>query len=230
MPDVPRRVHVLPAGHLPALRHPRVHRRCAPPRRRSVKTEDGTVQVDKELCIGCRRLPRRPAPTACATSTPSTNVAEKCTHVRPGALCRTTTPCPSASRQCGGNARWVGDIDEGYDSFVGAFETDGDITGERRTHDGVHRALYRRPRCYRAPRPGQQAVSAPTSCAATSGTATTAASTRPTRPSTRGSRPWACRGFCSATPCARSRHAAPWGRRACAPLGATAPRSRCPPP
>lgn len=95
----------------------------------STKDEDGTIQVDKELCIGCG---------ACLDACPygvryinaDTNVAEKCT------MCQQTINeeggVPQCVSQCGGNARWFGDIEEGYDSFVGALETDGDQTGERR--------------------------------------------------------------------------------------------------
>lgn len=96
----------------------------------SFKAEDGTVQVDHEACIGCE---------ACLDACPygvryinaDTNVAEKCTMCAQ-ALSEDDNAVPQCVSQCGGNARWVGDIDEGYDSFVGAFETDGDITGERR--------------------------------------------------------------------------------------------------
>lgn len=96
----------------------------------SVKTEDGTVQIDKELCIGCG---------ACLDACPygvryinaDTNVAEKCTLCQQ-ALSEDDNAVPQCVSQCSGNARWVGDIDEGYESFVGAHETDGEWTGERR--------------------------------------------------------------------------------------------------
>lgn len=94
----------------------------------SVKTEDGTIQIDAEQCIGCG---------ACLSACPygvryiseEDNTAKKCT------MCKDNIDedgVPQCVSQCGGNARWVGDIDEGYDSFVGAHETDGEWTGERR--------------------------------------------------------------------------------------------------
>ncbi len=111
---LPRRLHVLPAGHLPALRDPECVHVC--PTGASTKDEDGTIQIDKELCIGCGAC-LTPAPTACATSTPTRNVAEKCT------MCQQTINeeggVPQCVSQCGGNARWFGDIEEGYESFEG---------------------------------------------------------------------------------------------------------------
>lgn len=96
----------------------------------STKLDDGTVSINADACIGCG---------ACLDACPygvryinaDTNVAEKCTMCAQ-ALSEDDNAVPQCVSQCGGNARWVGDIDEGYDSFVGAFETDGDITGERR--------------------------------------------------------------------------------------------------
>ena len=81
----------------------------------SVKTENGTVQIDKELCIGCG---------ACLSACPygvryineDSNVAEKCTLcsqlVEQGEL-------PACVSQCGARARFFGDLDEGIDSFEG---------------------------------------------------------------------------------------------------------------
>ena len=90
----------------------------------SMKMEDGTVQVDKEVCIGCG---------ACLTACPynvryinaDTGVAEKCTMcvqaVEQGEL-------PQCVSQCGGMARWFGDLDEGVETFRGACdETLGDF-------------------------------------------------------------------------------------------------------
>lgn len=90
----------------------------------SQKLEDGTVQVDKSKCIGCQ---------FCAMACPynvrylneEERVVEKCT------LCEQRLAqgeLPQCVSQCGGNARWVGDFDEGLESFVGA----NDPTGERR--------------------------------------------------------------------------------------------------
>lgn len=90
----------------------------------SQKLEDGTVQIDKSKCIGCQ---------FCAMACPydvrylneEERVVEKCT------LCQQRTAqgeLPQCVSQCGGNARWFGDTDEGMESFVGA----DDPTGNRR--------------------------------------------------------------------------------------------------
>lgn len=82
----------------------------------SHKLEDGTVQIDKSKCIGCQ---------FCAMSCPygvrylneEERVVEKCTlceqKVAQGEL-------PQCVTQCGGMARWFGDLDEGVESFKGA--------------------------------------------------------------------------------------------------------------
>ncbi|MBM6999035.1 4Fe-4S dicluster domain-containing protein [bacterium] len=94
----------------------------------SQKTEDGTVQIDKETCIGCGAcLDACPYGVRYINST--TNVAEKCTFCNENIDDDGVPQCVS---QCGGNARWVGDLDEGLESFVGAYDTDGDYGGERR--------------------------------------------------------------------------------------------------
>ncbi|OUO91453.1 4Fe-4S ferredoxin [Gordonibacter sp. An230] len=79
----------------------------------SRKLEDGTVQVDKSKCIGCQ---------FCAMACPynvrylneEEGVVEKCTlceqKVAQGEL-------PQCVAQCGGRARWFGDLDEGIESF-----------------------------------------------------------------------------------------------------------------
>ena len=79
----------------------------------SHKLEDGTVQVDKEKCIGCQ---------FCAMACPygvrylnqTERVVEKCT------LCEQRTSqgeLPQCVAQCGARARFFGDLDEGIDSF-----------------------------------------------------------------------------------------------------------------
>jgi Fe-S-cluster-containing dehydrogenase component len=82
----------------------------------SHKLEDGTVQIDKSKCIGCQ---------FCAMSCPygvrylneEERVVEKCTlceqKIAQGEL-------PQCVSQCGGMARWFGDLDEGLESFRGA--------------------------------------------------------------------------------------------------------------
>ena len=79
----------------------------------SHKLEDGTVQIDKSKCIGCQ---------FCAMACPygvrylneEERVVEKCT------LCEQITAqggLPQCVIQCGGRARFFGDLDEGIDSF-----------------------------------------------------------------------------------------------------------------
>ena len=85
------------------------------PTEASHKLADGTVQVDKEKCIGCQ---------FCAMACPygvrylneDEKVVEKCTmceqKIAQGEL-------PQCVAQCGGRARFFGDLEQGIDSFVG---------------------------------------------------------------------------------------------------------------
>ncbi len=78
--------------------------------------EDGTVQIDKSKCIGCQ---------FCAMACPygvrylneEERVVEKCTlceqRIAQGEL-------PQCVTQCGGLARFFGDLDKGIESFQGA--------------------------------------------------------------------------------------------------------------
>jgi len=86
------------------------------PTQASHKLEDGTVQIAKDKCIGCQ---------FCVMSCPygvrylnqEEKVVEKCT------LCEQRTAegdVPQCVSQCGGNARFFGDLDQGLDSFKGA--------------------------------------------------------------------------------------------------------------
>ena len=80
----------------------------------SHKLEDGTVQIDKSKCIGCQ---------FCAMACPygvrylneTERVVEKCTlceqRIAQGEL-------PQCVINCGGHARWFGDLDQGIESFV----------------------------------------------------------------------------------------------------------------
>ena len=91
----------------------------------SHKLADGTVQVDKSKCIGCQ---------FCAMACPygvrylneEERVVEKCTlceqKIAQGEL-------PQCVAQCGGRARFFGDVDAGIESFVGPAPID--ITQEK---------------------------------------------------------------------------------------------------
>lgn len=97
--------------------------------------EDGTVQIDKSKCIGCQ---------FCAMACPygvrylneSEGVVEKCTlceqRIAQGEL-------PQCVAQCGGRARFFGDLEQGLESFVGP----GDIYAvgeEDKSYENVHNA------------------------------------------------------------------------------------------
>ncbi len=86
------------------------------PTEASHKLADGTIQIDKEKCIGCQ---------FCAMACPygvrylneEERVVEKCT------LCEQKTAqgeLPQCVAQCGARARFFGDLDQGLDSFKGA--------------------------------------------------------------------------------------------------------------
>ena len=77
--------------------------------------EDGTIQIDKDKCIGCQ---------FCAMACPygvrylnqTERVVEKCT------LCEQRTSqgeLPQCVSQCCGMARWYGDAEQGIESFEG---------------------------------------------------------------------------------------------------------------
>ena len=101
----------------------------------SHKLEDGTVQIDKSKCIGCQ---------FCAMACPygvrylneEERVVEKCTlceqKVAQGEL-------PQCVAQCGGRARYFGDLDEGIDSFVGPSFA-GDSYGTDVSYEGLSKA------------------------------------------------------------------------------------------
>ena len=82
--------------------------------------EDGTIQIDKSKCIGCR---------FCALACPygvrylneEERVVEKCTmceqRISQGEL-------PQCVAQCGARARFFGDLDKGVDNFEGPAHPD----------------------------------------------------------------------------------------------------------
>ena len=99
---------------MPALQNPECVKVC--PTEASHIAADGTIQIDKSKCIGCQ---------FCAMACPygvrylneEERVVEKCT------LCEQKTSqgeLPQCVAQCGGRARYFGDLDKGWDSFVGA--------------------------------------------------------------------------------------------------------------
>ena len=85
------------------------------PTEASHKTADGTVQIDKEKCIGCQ---------FCAMACPygvrylneEERVVEKCTlceqQIAQGEL-------PQCVTNCVGMAKWFGDVEQGIESFKG---------------------------------------------------------------------------------------------------------------
>ena len=93
--------------------------------------EDGTVQIDKEKCIGCQFCAM-----ACPYGVRYLNeeecVVEKCTlceqKIAQGEL-------PQCVSQCGGRARYFGDLDQGIDSFEGP-----SFTGEAYNEDPSYEA------------------------------------------------------------------------------------------
>ncbi|NTU89643.1 MAG: 4Fe-4S dicluster domain-containing protein [Actinobacteria bacterium] len=93
----------------------------------SHKMEDGTIQVDKEKCIGCQFCVM-----ACPYNVRYLNeeqrVVEKCTlceqRVKEGSL-------PQCVSQCGSRARWFGDLEKGIGTFESAiFPKDSAISYE----------------------------------------------------------------------------------------------------
>ncbi len=89
------------------------------PTEASYVAEDGTIQINKEKCIGCQFCVMA-CPYGVRYLNKDERVVEKCTmceqRLKEGEL-------PQCVAQCGGNARWVGDLDEGYDSFIGAMNS-----------------------------------------------------------------------------------------------------------
>ena len=85
------------------------------PTEASHKMPDGTVQIDKAKCIGCQFCVMA-CPYGVRYLNEEERVVEKCTlceqRVAQGDL-------PQCVAQCGGRARWFGDLDKGIDTFEG---------------------------------------------------------------------------------------------------------------
>jgi Fe-S-cluster-containing dehydrogenase component len=109
------------------------------PTEASHKMEDGTIQINKEKCIGCQFCVMA-CPYGVRYLNEKERVVEKCT------LCEQKIAqgeIPECVRQCGARARYFGDIEKGIESFVGPplegenFES---ITNTTRsfTEDDIH--------------------------------------------------------------------------------------------
>jgi len=82
----------------------------------SQKIADGTVQIDKEKCIGCQFCVMA-CPYGVRYLNAEERVVEKCT------LCEqkiSAGELPQCVSQCGGRARWFGDLDKGIETFKSA--------------------------------------------------------------------------------------------------------------
>ena len=81
----------------------------------SHKLPDGTVQIDKDKCIGCQFCAMR-CPYGVRYLNEEERVVEKCTlceqQIAQGEL-------PQCVTNCVGMAKWFGDLDEGIESFRG---------------------------------------------------------------------------------------------------------------
>lgn len=83
----------------------------------TIKAENGTVQIDPNVCIGCEScIPA--CPYGVRYLNEDTGVVEKCN------LCQDIidsgeVDLPRCVSQCCGMARWYGDLDEGIETFRG---------------------------------------------------------------------------------------------------------------
>ena len=96
----------------------------------SHKRADGTVQIDKEKCIGCQFCVMA-CPYGVRYLNEDEGVVEKCT------LCEqklSEGELPQCVAQCGARARFFGDLDKGIGSFVGAGKIG---IGEDNSYEGV---------------------------------------------------------------------------------------------
>jgi Fe-S-cluster-containing dehydrogenase component len=85
------------------------------PTQASYKREDGTVQIDKSKCIGCQFCVM-----ACPYGVRYLNIDERV--VVKCSLCEQLIAqgeLPQCVSQCGGRARFFGDLEQGYETFEG---------------------------------------------------------------------------------------------------------------
>ena len=104
------------------------------PTKASHVAADGTVQIDKEKCIGCQFCVMA-CPYGVRYLNETEGVVEKCT------LCEqqiANGELPQCVAQCGGRAKYFGDLDKGLDSFVGPGNYDA-LNGKK-DYDSVHNA------------------------------------------------------------------------------------------
>ena len=104
------------------------------PTKASHVAADGTVQIDKEKCIGCQFCVMA-CPYGVRYLNEAEGVVEKCT------LCEqqiANGELPQCVAQCGGRAKYFGDLDKGLDSFVGP--GDYESLNGKKDYDSVHNA------------------------------------------------------------------------------------------
>ncbi|MBQ6453911.1 MAG: 4Fe-4S dicluster domain-containing protein [Coriobacteriales bacterium] len=98
----------------------------------SQKVADGTVQIDKEKCIGCQFCVMA-CPYGVRYLNADEKVVENCT------LCEQKTSqgeLPQCVINCGGRARWFGDLEKGIDSFV-AYDEPHSVYGPSLSYDAM---------------------------------------------------------------------------------------------
>jgi len=88
----------------------------------SHKMTDGSVQIDKDKCIGCQFCVMA-CPYGVRYLNKDLGVVEKCTH------CYQRTEegeLPACVVACGGRARYFGDMEKGWSDFKGSLDANGD--------------------------------------------------------------------------------------------------------
>ena len=78
--------------------------------------------MDKDKCIGCQFCVMA-CPYGVRYLNEEEKVVEKCTLCEQKLLQGELPQCVS---QCGGNSRWIGDPDQGFESFVGSYDSAGE--------------------------------------------------------------------------------------------------------